>query len=123
MNDTNSSNTTGWYTRPIFSVSSMVAALHHYRDLLGFESKWNHDEGGENWVEQVDKGSLELILTSNMSHVGTGRLFVSLTEDELLRLHERIKQHQIKYESFFWGYKSIGIKDPDGNQLIIPEEG
>ena len=111
-----------WYTRPIFSVSDMGEALRHYCDRLGFSRAWAYEEEGKTIVTQVNMGQFELILTSNLDRVGLGRIFVSLEKWEVVNLAKRIDESGIQTEQFFWGYPSIRIQDPDGNEMIIPQE-
>ena len=112
----------GWYTRPIFSVRDVGAAFEHYCGQLGFVQAWAYDEDGEVIVAQVDKGSFELILTSNLDRVGAGRVFVALEESELEALLADIDAHGIAVEPIHWGYPAIRIQDPDGNEMIVPTE-
>ena len=111
-----------WYTRPIFSVSNIAAALTHYCEQLGFKQSWKYEEDGETIVTQVNKGDMELILTSNLDRVGAGRLFVSLEEPEMLDLQALVDQGQVQAEQIFWGYPSLRVRDPDGNEMIFPLE-
>ena len=111
-----------WYTRPVFSVSAMDRALHHYCELLGFTRGWSYEEAGEVTVTQVARGDLELILTSNLDRTGQGRLFVSLTGPEMADLERIIAERRIAADNIHWGYPSLRIRDPDGNELIFPRE-
>ncbi|ABW33005.1 glyoxalase superfamily protein [Acaryochloris marina] len=111
-----------WYTRPVFSVASVQKSLSYYRDLLGFTQSWKYDEAGEVLVAQVSRGDFELILASNLDRKGQGRVFISLTESETSRFKEMIESMHITYEEIYWGYPSIKLQDPDGNELIFPQE-
>ena len=111
-----------WYTRPVFSVSSMKESLIFYTEKLGFIQSWKYEEEQKVIVTQVNKGDLEIILTSNLDRVGLGRLFISLDEREFKQLETSIDQNNIESEKIFWGYPTIKIKDPDGNELFFPTE-
>jgi len=111
-----------WYTRPIFAVHSVTKSLNYYCDLLGFTKNWGYDEADIPQVAQVSRGEFELILAGNLDQKGKGRVFVSLTNTETLQLKDMIKSNNIPYEEIFWGYTSIKLTDPDGNELLFPQE-
>ena len=111
-----------WYTRPIFSVTSMEKSLSYYCDLLGFTQNWTYEEGEVDLVAQVSRGDFELILAGNLDRKGKGRVFISLTELETNQLKEVIEKNNIPYEEIYWGYPSIKLEDPDGNEMIFPQE-
>lgn len=111
-----------WYTRPVFSVASVEKSLSYYCDLLGFTQSWKYDEGSEILVAQVSRGDFELILAGNLDRKGSGRVFISLTELETSQLKVAIENKNIPYEKFQWGYPSIKLQDPDGNEMIFPQE-
>ena len=111
-----------WYARPVFSVSSLEKALQHYCDLLGFEQTWKYEEGTKTIVTQVCRGEFELILAGNLDRVGAGRVFISLTGTEMDALNNDIAEKNIAVEHIHWGYSAIRIRDPDGNEMILPQE-
>ena len=100
----------------------MKPALVFYVEKLGFSQSWKYEEKDQVIVTQVNKGDLEIILTTNLDRLGQGRLFISLEEQELDQLKYRIEQHGIPVEDIFWGYPVIKIEDCDGNQLFFPTE-
>ena len=100
----------------------MGEAVRHYCDHLGFSQTWTYEEEDKTIVTQVNMGQFELILTSNLDRVGTGRVFVSLEKWEMENLAKRIEENGVAVEELFWGYASIRIQDPDGNEMIIPQE-
>ena len=112
-----------WYSRPVFSVADFQISLQFYRDLLGFKQSWHYEEDGRTIVTQVSKGELELILAANLDRVGDARLFVSLNGDELAQLEQVIREKEIETEHIYWGYPTIRIRDPDGNEMLFPLEG
>ena len=111
-----------WYTRPVFSVASIDASLNYYCDLLGFKQDWKYEEEETILVAQVSRGDFELILAGNLDRKGKGRVFISLTTDENSQLKELIENNDIPYEEICWGYPSIKLQDPDGNEMIFPQE-
>ena len=111
-----------WYARPVFSVNSVEESLGYYCELLGFTENWRYDENNELLVAQVSRGDFELILAGNLDRKGNGRVFISLTDSETSQFKETIKKNNIPYETIYWGYPSIQLQDPDGNEMIFPQE-
>ncbi len=111
-----------WYARTVFSVNSIEASLEHYCEKLGFMQSWKYEESGTCIVTQVNRGEHELILAANLDNVGAGRIFISLTEDELKQLQYEIDEKEISVEHIHWGYSLIQIQDSDGNKLLFPVE-
>lgn len=110
-----------WYARPVFYVSDVQAALRFYMDQLGFQKKW-HEADGQGTVCQVDRGECEIILCQDAERRDRGRLFVELTPDGRNELQREIAQRSVPYQKVWWGYDSILIADPDGNELLFPIE-
>ncbi len=111
----------GWYTRIIFSVTSVKAALRFYCDKLDFTEAWRYQESEQPIVVQINNGSFELILAGNLSGAGQGKAFISLTDQEWLDLKKQIALREIEVEHVHWGYPTILICDPDGNALYFPD--
>ena len=111
-----------WYTRPIFSVDNISKSLGYYCDLLDFTQNWKYEEDNQVLVAQVSRGEFELILASNLDRKGKGRVFVSLTEFETAQLMKMIEGKDIPHEKMYWGYPSIKLRDPDGHEMIFPQE-
>lgn len=109
-----------WYTRSIFSVSTMSTALEYYCGLLEFKEAWNYKDGGEIIVAQVNKGGFELIMAANLDRAGQGRVFISLDAVDLDSLQRLIADKEVDSERTFWGYPIIRLHDPDGNELLFP---
>jgi catechol 2,3-dioxygenase-like lactoylglutathione lyase family enzyme len=108
-----------WYPRPVFFVSDIQAALHFYLDKLGFVKKW-HEADGKGTVCQVDRGECEIILCQDAARRDRSRLFVELTQAGLDQLESEISERSIPVQKIWWGYDSILIVDPDGNELLFP---
>jgi len=111
-----------WYTRTVFSVTSIEESLAHYCNKLGFVQSWKHEENGVCIVTQIARGELEIILAANLDQIGSGRIFISLDEDEMQRFQSEIDNQEIAIEHIHWGYPSMQIQDPDGNKMILPIE-
>jgi hypothetical protein len=50
-------------------------------------------------------------------------LFIELNVDGLAELRHEIDERSIPFKTTWWGYDSIQIDDPDGNELLFPIEG
>lgn len=108
-----------WYARPVFFVADVNRALRFYVDVLGFVKKW---PDGDGTVCQVDRGECEIILCEEATRRDKGRLFIELTAEGLAQLRGEIEARSIPHRETWWGYDSIAIDDPDGNELLFPIE-
>jgi catechol 2,3-dioxygenase-like lactoylglutathione lyase family enzyme len=108
-----------WYSRPVLFVSDLQVALRFYVELLGFEKRW-HSEDGKGTVCQVNRAGCEIILCEDAARKDRGRLFIELTRDGMDELRREITERSIPSRSAWWGYDSILIVDPDGNELLFP---
>lgn len=113
---------TGWYTRPVLFVADVNRALRFYVDMLGFEKRW-HEGDGAGAVCQVDRGDCEIILCEDTTRGDRTRLFIELNVDELTELRRDLVARSVPSRETWWGYDSIQIDDPDGNELLFPIEG
>jgi catechol 2,3-dioxygenase-like lactoylglutathione lyase family enzyme len=113
---------TGWYARPVLFVADVNRALRFYVDKLGFVKKW-HEGDGTGTVCQVNRGDCEIILCEHATRRDKARLFVELNVDELTELRRELVERSVPSKETWWGYDSIQIDDPDGNELLFPTEG
>ena len=104
-----------WYARPVLFVSDVQDALSFYIDKLGFRKKWHTDN-----VCQVDRGGCEIILCADPARRDKSRLFVELNRDGMDELRQEILERSVPTEKIRWGYDTIRIVDPDGNELLFP---
>jgi catechol 2,3-dioxygenase-like lactoylglutathione lyase family enzyme len=108
-----------WYTRPILFVADVNRALRFYVDMLGFEKSW-HEGDGAGKVCQVNHGECEIILCEDATRRDKARLFIELTEDGLTDLRREIAERSVPSKETWWGYDTLQIDDPDGNELFFP---
>ena len=108
-----------WYARPVLLVSDVQRALRFYTDKLGFTRKW-HEGDGTGTVCQVDRGGCEIILCEDQVRHDKSRLFIELTLDGIDELRRQIEERSIPAQKTWWGYDTIRIDDPDGNELLFP---
>ena len=111
-----------WYPRPVFFVTDLNRAIRFYVDMLGFQKAW-HSRDGAGTVCQVNRSDCEIILCEDSARSDKGRLFIELNVDGLAELRQEIDDRSIPFKSTWWGYDSIQIDDPDGNELLFPIEG
>ena len=111
-----------WYTRPVLFVADVNRALRFYVDELGFVKKW-HEGDGTGTVCQVNRGECEIILCQDATRRDKARLFVELSADGLAELRRELVERSVSSKETWWGYDSIQIDDPDGNELLFPIEG
>lgn len=108
-----------WYPRPVFFVADLNRALHFYVDLLGFEKRW-HEGDGAGTVCQVDRSECEIILCEHATRRGKARLFIELTREGLATLRHELLERSVPSRETWWGYDTIQVDDPDGNELLFP---
>jgi catechol 2,3-dioxygenase-like lactoylglutathione lyase family enzyme len=104
-----------WYARPVLFVADVEGALRFYLDKLGFTKKWHVDN-----VCQVDRGGCEIILCEDRARLDKSRLFVELNRGGMDELRREILERSIPTEKTWWGYDTLRIVDPDGNELLFP---
>ena len=108
-----------WYARPVLFVSDVNRAIRFYVDMLGFEKSW-HEGDGAGKVCQVNHGECEIILCENATRRDKARLFIELTADGLTDLRREIAERSVPSKETWWGYDTLQIDDPDGNELFFP---
>ena len=106
-----------WYTRPVFFVSDINRALRFYVDMLGFTKPWHSDDGT---VCQVDRADCEIILCEDDTRRARSRLFIELTPEGLADLRRDVAERSVPCKETWWGYDTLQIDDPDGNELLFP---
>ena len=108
-----------WYARPVLFVSDVNRAIRFYVDMLGFEKSW-HEGDGAGKVCQVNHGECEIILCEDLARRDKARLFIELTADGLTDLRREVVERSVPSKETWWGYDTLQIDDPDGNELFFP---
>ena len=108
-----------WYVRPVLFVSDVTRALRFYTEMLGFEKRWHSDDGAGT-VCQVDRGECEIILCEDATRDDKGRLFIELTTEGLAELRRELADRGVPTRQTWWGYDTLQVDDPDGNELFFP---
>jgi catechol 2,3-dioxygenase-like lactoylglutathione lyase family enzyme len=115
-----------WYSRPVLFVVDVDRSVDFYVKQLGFKQNWRYEEAGKAWVAQVARPGCEFILDGNgqfPDKVGKGRMFISLDQDVLSALRAELEGRGVDVKDGHWGYRSMVIQDPDGNEFYFPYEG
>lgn len=108
-----------WYARPVFFVTDVNRAIRFYIDMLGFEKAWHSDDGAGT-VCQVSHGECEIILCEDASRRDRGRVFIELTAEALADLRREFLERAVPTRETWWGYDTLQVDDPDGNELFFP---
>ena len=109
-----------WYARPVFYVADLRRSLQFYMDQLGFRKDW-HSGDGKGTVCQVIRSDCEIILCEEPGRRDRARLFVELTADGLAAFRSELLARAVPNKAVWWGYDSVQVDDPDGNELLFPE--
>jgi catechol 2,3-dioxygenase-like lactoylglutathione lyase family enzyme len=110
-----------WYSRPVLFVEDVERSIAFYVGKLGFALSWRHDEGGTALVAQVDREGCEILLDCQQPEkTGRGRLFVSIDLGPLQNLRAEYEGRGVPLRDGWWGYDTMIVEDPDGNELFFP---
>ena len=108
-----------WYARPVLFVADINRSARFYIDMLGFEKAW-HSGDGTGKVCQVNHGECEIILCEDAARRDRGRLFVELTAEGLADFRRELVERSVPSKETWWGYDTLQVDDPDGNELFFP---
>lgn len=111
----------GWYSRPVFFVESVERAIDFYCTRLGFEAGPSYAEEGVLLVGEVTREDCALLLNCQQPEKsGKGRMFISLDPEPLQRLRTELEGRGAPIRDGWWGYDTMIVEDPDGNELFFP---
>lgn len=108
-----------WYARPVLFVADLNRALDFYVGRLGFVKNW-HDGDGTGTVCQVGRSECEIILCQDPARRDKARLFIELTAEGLDEFRRELATRSVATRSIWWGYDTVQLTDPDGNELLFP---
>jgi len=108
-----------WYARPVLFVADVNRAIRFYVDMLGFEKSW-HEGDGAGKICQVNRSDCEIILCEDATRRDKARLFIELTTEGLTDLRREVVERSVPNKETWWGYDTLQIDDPDGNELFFP---
>ncbi|REJ46875.1 MAG: bleomycin resistance family protein [Microcystis flos-aquae DF17] len=122
-----------WYTRPVLFVTDVDASLEFYR-RMGFVEAWKFaQEGspaapptgraeGASIVAQTSLNDCEIVFSRQRpDRVGKGMLFIELVADDWKALPAALEAGGVPFREGWWGYRSLIVTDPDGNELYFPD--
>ncbi|MDP3736998.1 MAG: VOC family protein [Hyphomonadaceae bacterium] len=110
-----------WFSRPVLFVESVERSIAFYTDKLGFIEASRYAENGKILVGQVDREDCQLLLNCQQPEkTGRGRIFISLDHEVLRALKDEFEARGAPVKEGWWGYDTMIIEDPDGNELFFP---
>jgi catechol 2,3-dioxygenase-like lactoylglutathione lyase family enzyme len=110
-----------WYSRPVFFVESVERSIAFYTEKLGFTKGFCYEDGGKILVGQVNREDCEIILNCQQPEkTGHSRIFISIDIGPLQTLRAEFENQGAPISDGWWGYDTMIIEDPDGNQLFFP---
>jgi catechol 2,3-dioxygenase-like lactoylglutathione lyase family enzyme len=110
-----------WYSRPVIFVKDVALSAAFYIDKLGFMEDSRYEEGGKPLVMSLSRDGCDFLLNSQQpAKVGHGRLFISLDPPVLSAVRAELERRGAPVTDGRWGYKTMIIRDPDGNELFFP---
>ena len=110
-----------WYSRPIFFVADVARSLSFYSDALGFVPGFRYEEDEKLLVAQVGREGCDIILSAQQpERVGYGRIFISVDLAPLQALRSELERRGATVSDGWWGYDTMIVTDPDGNELCFP---
>lgn len=109
-----------WYARPVFFVADINRSAQFYIESLGFHKAW-HEGDGAGTVCQVTHGECEIILCKDATRRDRSRLFIELTAEALAALRVELATRNMTVKQMWWGYDTLKVEDPDGNELLFPQ--
>ncbi|HSY69240.1 MAG TPA: VOC family protein [Edaphobacter sp.] len=110
-----------WYSRPVLFVESVERSIAFYTEKLGFVESTRYEEGGKVLVAQVNREDCEVLLNCQQPEkTGRGRIFISIDLAPLQALRTEFEDRGAPIKDGWWGYDTMIIEDPDGNELFFP---
>jgi len=110
-----------WYSRPVIFVESVERAIAFYTDKLGFTERSRYEEDGRVLVGQVNREDCALLLNCQQpGKTGRARIFISLDLEPFRALRAEFESRGAPIKEGWWGYDTMIVEDPDGNELFFP---
>lgn len=106
-----------WYSRPVLFVVDVQRSVDFYVGKLDFIQKWRFDG-----VAQVDRDECEIIVCSHWPEKQrNSMLFIELTPADYAALPGFLANRGVASRAAWWGYRTLIVTDPDGNELYFPD--
>ena len=110
-----------WYSRPVIFVESVERSIAFYTEKLGFTESSRYEEEGKILVAQVNREDCEILLNCQQPEkTGRSRMFISIDIGPLQALRAEFEARGAPIRDGWWGYDTMIIEDPDGNELFFP---
>ncbi len=110
-----------WYSRPVFFVENVERSIAFYTEKLGFSEGFCYEDEGKILVGQVNREDCEIILNCQQPQkTGRARIFISIDLAPLQTLRAEFENRGAPIKDGWWGYDTMIIEDPDGNELFFP---
>jgi catechol 2,3-dioxygenase-like lactoylglutathione lyase family enzyme len=110
-----------WYSRPVIFVESVERSIAFYTEKLGFTESTRYEEEGKILVAQVNREDCEILLNCQQPEkTGRSRMFISIDLGPLKALRAEFEARGAPIRDGWWGYDTMIIEDPDGNELFFP---
>jgi catechol 2,3-dioxygenase-like lactoylglutathione lyase family enzyme len=111
----------GWYSRPVLFVENVERSIAFYCDRLGFVEGQRYEEDGIVLLGEVTRGDCTLMLNCQQpDKIGRSRIFISLAQGLIEALRIEFEERGAPLRDGWWGYDTMIIDDPDGNELFFP---
>lgn len=110
-----------WYSRPVLFVTDVERSLAFYTENLGFTEGPRYAEDGRVLLGQVTREDCTVLLNCQQpDKAGHGRMFISLEAEPFLALRAEFAQRGSPMREGWWGYDTLIVEDPDGNEWFFP---
>lgn len=110
-----------WYSRPVLFVDDVERAIAFYTEKLGFTEGPRYEENGTVLVGQVSREDCTLLLNCQQPEkAGRARMFISLAVEPHRALRTEFASRGAPVREGWWGYDTMIVEDPDGNELFFP---
>jgi catechol 2,3-dioxygenase-like lactoylglutathione lyase family enzyme len=110
-----------WNSRPVFFVEDVERSLAFYVNQLGFEETNRYAQDGKVLVGGVHRDGCPLLLNCQQPEKnGHARIWVLLELETFQALRAEFQAKNVAMEDGWWGFDTLIIKDPDGNELFFP---
>ena len=110
-----------WYSRPVLFVESVERSIAFYTEKLGFVESTRYEDEGKILVAQVNREDCEILLNCQRPEkTGRSRMFISINIEPLKALRAEFEGRGTPIRDGWWGYDTMIVEDPDGNELFFP---
>jgi catechol 2,3-dioxygenase-like lactoylglutathione lyase family enzyme len=108
-----------WNARPVFFVSDVERAMGFYVGQLGFMETNRYAEEGKVLVGGVERDGCRLLLSCQEPQKnGHGRYWILLDVLIYERFRADLEARGVALKDDFWGFDTMVVEDPDGNELF-----